>query len=45
MKSNDDYKAALNSGTTRIYPWLYSPILDLVRFFSFLVLYTVGMTP
>jgi hypothetical protein len=29
-----------------IYPWLYSPfLLDLGRFFSFLILYTVGRTP
>jgi fatty acid desaturase len=25
--------------------WLYSPLLGLGRFFSFLILYTVGMTP
>jgi hypothetical protein len=25
--------------------WLYSPLLDLGRFFSFLILYTVGRTP
>jgi hypothetical protein len=25
--------------------WLYSPLLDLGRFFSFLTIYTVGMTP
>jgi hypothetical protein len=28
-----------------IYLWLYSPLLDLGRFFSFLILYTVGRTP
>jgi hypothetical protein len=28
-----------------IYLWLYSPSLDLGRFFSFLILYTVGRTP
>jgi hypothetical protein len=27
------------------YLWLYSPLLDLGRFFSFLILYTVGWTP
>jgi hypothetical protein len=27
------------------YLWLYSPLLDLGRFFSFLILYTVGRTP
>jgi hypothetical protein len=25
--------------------WLYSPLLDLGRFFNFLILYTVGRTP
>jgi hypothetical protein len=25
--------------------WLYGPLLGLVRFFSFLILYTVGRTP
>jgi hypothetical protein len=25
--------------------WLYSPLLDLGRFFSFFILYTVGRTP
>jgi hypothetical protein len=34
-----DYEAEL------IYLWLYSPLLGLGRFFSFLILYTVGMTP
>jgi hypothetical protein len=28
-----------------IYLWLYSPLLDLGRFFSFLFLYIVGRTP
>jgi hypothetical protein len=28
-----------------IYLWLYNPLLDLGRFFSFLILYTVGRTP
>jgi hypothetical protein len=28
-----------------IYLWLYSPLLDLGRFFSFIILYTVGRTP
>jgi hypothetical protein len=28
-----------------IYLWLYCPLLDLGRFFSFLLLYTVGRTP
>jgi hypothetical protein len=28
-----------------IYPWLYSPLLDLGRFFNFLFFYTVGRTP
>jgi hypothetical protein len=28
-----------------IYLWLYSPFLDLGRFFSFLTFYTVGRTP
>jgi hypothetical protein len=28
-----------------IYLWLFSPLLDLGRFFSFLILYTVGRTP
>jgi hypothetical protein len=27
------------------YLWLYSPLLDLDRFFSFLIFYTVGRTP
>jgi hypothetical protein len=27
------------------YRWLYSPLLDFGRFFSFLILYTVGRTP
>jgi hypothetical protein len=27
-----------------IYLWLYSPLLDLGRFFSFLILYTIGRT-
>jgi hypothetical protein len=26
-------------------PWLYSPLLDLGRFFSFLILHTVGIIP
>jgi hypothetical protein len=28
-----------------IYLWLYNPLLDLGRLFSFLILYTVGRTP
>jgi hypothetical protein len=28
-----------------IYLWLYSPFLDLHRFFSFLILYTASRTP
>jgi hypothetical protein len=28
-----------------IYLWLYSPLLELGRFFSFLILYTDGRTP
>jgi hypothetical protein len=28
-----------------IYLWLYSPLLDLGRFFCFLILYKVGRTP
>jgi hypothetical protein len=28
-----------------IYLWLYSPLLDIVRFFSLLIFYTVGKTP
>jgi hypothetical protein len=28
-----------------IHPWLYRPLSDLGRFFSFLILYTVGKTP
>jgi hypothetical protein len=28
-----------------IYLWLYNPLLDLGRFLSFLILYTVGRTP
>jgi hypothetical protein len=28
-----------------IYLWLYSPLLDLGLFFSFLIVYTVGRTP
>jgi hypothetical protein len=28
-----------------LYLWLYSPLLDLGCFFSFLILYTVGTTP
>jgi hypothetical protein len=28
-----------------LYRWLYSPLLDLRCFFSFLIFYTVGMTP
>jgi hypothetical protein len=31
--------------TVGIYLWLYSPLLVLGRFFSFLILYTVGRTP
>jgi hypothetical protein len=27
------------------YLWLYSPLLDLGRFFSFLIFYAVGKTP
>jgi hypothetical protein len=27
------------------YLWLYSPLLDIGRFFNFLILYTVGRTP
>jgi hypothetical protein len=33
------------SQLTSIYLWLYSPLLDLCRFFSFLIFYTVGRTP
>jgi hypothetical protein len=32
-------------GTDPIYLRLYSPLLGLDRFFSFLILYAVGMTP
>jgi hypothetical protein len=32
-------------GPIHIYLWLYSPLLDLGRFFSFLILHTVGRTP
>jgi hypothetical protein len=32
-------------GYTSIHLWLLSPLLDLGRFFSFLILYTVGGTP
>jgi hypothetical protein len=28
-----------------VYLWLYNPLLGLDRFFSFLIFYTVGMTP
>jgi hypothetical protein len=28
-----------------IYLWLYSPLFDLGRFFTFLILYTVGRAP
>jgi hypothetical protein len=28
-----------------IYLWFYSPLLDIGRFFSLLILYTVGRTP
>jgi hypothetical protein len=28
-----------------IHPWLYSPLPDLGRFFSFIILYTVGRNP
>jgi hypothetical protein len=28
-----------------IYLWLYSPLLDLERFFGFMIFYTVGRTP
>jgi hypothetical protein len=28
-----------------MYIWLYSPLLDVGRFFIFLILYTVGRTP
>jgi hypothetical protein len=31
--------------TQSIYLWLYSPLLDFDRFFSFLILYTVARTP
>jgi hypothetical protein len=31
--------------TLSIYLWLYSPLLDFGRFFSFLIFYTVGSTP
>jgi hypothetical protein len=31
--------------TLHIYLWPYSPLLDLGRFFSFLVIYTLGRTP
>jgi hypothetical protein len=31
-------------GYLPIYLWFYSPLLDLGRFFSFLILYTVGRT-
>jgi hypothetical protein len=34
----------VNSGQS-IYLWLYSPLLDLGLYFSFLILYTVGRTP
>jgi hypothetical protein len=32
-------------GQTSIYLWLYSPLLDLGRIFSFLIFYTVVRTP
>jgi hypothetical protein len=33
------------TGAISVYLWLYSPLLDLGRFFSFLILYTVGRSP
>jgi hypothetical protein len=31
-------------GDVNLYPWLYSSLLNLARFFSFLIFYTVGTT-
>jgi hypothetical protein len=39
-KHNNNY-----NNNPSIYLWLYSPLLDLGRFFSFLIFYTVGRTP
>jgi hypothetical protein len=33
------------SHSLSVYLWLHSPLLDLGRLFSFLILYTLGMTP
>jgi hypothetical protein len=45
-----DYTLLISSINTMyvylsIYLWFYSPLLDLSRFFNFLLLYTVGRTP
>jgi hypothetical protein len=34
-----------STGFSLIHLWLYGPVLELGRFFSFLILYTVGRTP
>jgi hypothetical protein len=39
------YAQAPCNARITIYLWLYSPLLDLCRFFSFLIFYTVGRTP
>jgi hypothetical protein len=35
----------ISGKSTSIYLWLYSPLLELGRFFSFLIPYTVARTP
>jgi hypothetical protein len=42
---NQSINQSVSQSIKSIYLWLYSPLLDLGRFFSFLILYTVGRTP
>jgi hypothetical protein len=45
MKIKSDKRFYYLSIYLSIYLWSYIPLLDLGRFFSFLIFYTVGRTP
>jgi hypothetical protein len=45
LRSTAHEKYVAESYDTLLLLWLYSPLLGIGHFFSFLILYTVGRTP